>query len=102
MEVSVISRSGTTVASDRWGDDRECLRGTLAFISRQHRTGVSAHVRLAKQVTAVLPLQQLILDQQVTDLEVKTQGSAKASLSTDLGKDLLQHEVDSCTVGHAD
>ena len=99
-----VSRGSTTEACDRGSDDGEGLGRFNAFL-RTHYSSINIHglscVLSSHQLTAMLPLHKLVLNDQVTDFEVETHGSSLSRTVANGSKYLLQDQIDSGHVRHA-
>ena len=95
MEVTVVGRGGSAEVSYRRCHHGDSLRGPLT----RDAPGLAPVDRLgelvpAEQVVAMLPLDELILDDEVADLEVQSEGPALSRKLTNRCHDLLDDQLD--------
>ena len=86
--ITPVRRGSTTEASDGRSHDRKSLRGFHTLLVRHMRWAIIygccySTTLMANQVTAVLPLNELVLDDKIADLEIEAQGPTTASTLTD-------------------
>ena len=95
MEVTVVGRGGSAEVGHRGRHHGDGLRWPLT----REAPGLTPVDRLgelvpAEQVVAVLPLDELILDDEVADLEVQSEAPALSRKLADRCHDLLDDQLD--------